>query len=112
MVDASGGTPVPLRIASHRLGSTDDVMNLDDTMPAWIPAPGAIQWLAFASTRPYGVVRPAMMGTSQIWLAGIDITQGAATDASFAAFWLPCQDITVVNNTPVWAASTSDGASR
>ena len=101
LVGASGGAPTALRLASHRVGGVDDVPNLADTMPTWVVATGNIQWLAFATTRPYGLIRPGM-GPSQIWLAGVDVAQ-LASDPSFAAFWLPCQDITVVNNDPVWA---------
>jgi hypothetical protein len=104
LIGASGGAPIALRLASHRLGVMDDVPNLGDTMPTWIVATGNIQWLAFATTRPYGLLRPGM-GPSQIWLAGVDVTS-VGSDPSFAAFWLPCQDITVVNNNPVWAPTT------
>jgi hypothetical protein len=106
VIAAAGGTPIPLRLASHRVGFTDDVPNVGDTMPGWIVAPGTTQWLAFASTRPYGVIR-AMPGPAQIWLAGIDVARSAGTDPSFAAFWLPSQDIRVVNNNPIWAPTTS-----
>ncbi len=105
VIAASGGTPIPLRLASHRVGTTDDVPNLADTMPTWVVATGNIQWLAFATTRPYGLIRAMPSGPSQIWLAGYDAGRGDGADPSFAAFWLPCQDITVVNNTPVWAPS-------
>ncbi len=102
LIAAAGGTPIPLRVASHRVGATDDVANLADAMPTWVAVPGPIQWLAFATTRPYGLIRP-MVGPNQIWLAGIDTHREDGADPSYAAFWLPCQDITVVNNTPVWA---------
>ena len=69
---------------------------LADTMPAW--APGPRPWLAFASTRQYGVVRP-MTGSSQIWITAIDYAQG---DPSSSAFWMPAQDISGTNTTPSW----------
>jgi hypothetical protein len=64
LIAAGGGAPIVLQRASHQLALTTDPM-LADTMPAW--APGPRPWLAFASTRPYGVVRP-MTGNSQIWI--------------------------------------------
>ena len=106
LIAAEGGVPLRLRVASHRLGGIDDVPDLADTMPAWAPAATAngVSWLAFASNRPYGVVRP-MLGSSQIWIAAVYTTH--AGDPSFAAFWLPCQDITDLANNPVWALPPS-----
>ena len=100
LVTASGGTPVALRIASHRVASSDDVPNLADSMPTWAPAIGDHEWLAFVSTRAYGAVLP-MGGTGQIWIAAIAPTGDG--DPSAAAFWLPCQDVTALQNNPVWA---------
>lgn len=106
LVSPTGGAPIPLRIANHRVGRIDDVPDLAVTMPSWAPGsgnPGNTAWLAFSSTRPYGAVRPAR-GDSQIWIAGIDLlrTEG---DPSFAAFWLPCQDITALANNPIWTVA-------
>ena len=95
LVAAGGGAPIILQRASHQLALTTDPM-LADTMPAW--APGPRPWLAFASTRPYGVVRP-MTGSSQIWITAIDVTQA---DPSSSAFWMPAQDISGTNTTPSW----------
>jgi hypothetical protein len=39
----------------------------------------------------------------QIWISGLDLTRDG--DPSFAAFWLPSQDVRVVNNNPVWAVT-------
>jgi hypothetical protein len=61
--------------------------------------------MAFATSRPYGQVLPAS-GRGQIWVAAIDLAHAAPnTDPSTAAFWVPCQDVTVLNNNPVWAPS-------
>ena len=96
LVAATGGAPTVLATASG--------VGLADTMPTWSPTQGELSWLAFASMRPYGVVMP-MPNNSQIWLAGIDLAQlaGPGVDPSFAPFWLPCQDVTVLNNNPIWA---------
>ncbi|MDB4956563.1 MAG: tolB protein precursor [Myxococcales bacterium] len=102
VITAAGGTPTPLRIASHRVAGTDDVPNLANTMPTWAPVTGDLAWLAFASARPYGLVRP-IIGASQIWVAAIDSSR--AGDPSFAAFWLPAQLIANLNNNPIWAVA-------
>src|SRR6185503_18612924 len=97
------GTPITVRLASHRVGATDDVPDLANTMPAWAPGGGDIDWLAFASTRPYGAVRP-MLGSSQIWITAINLgLADQGLDPSSPAFWLPAQDIRVLDNNPVWA---------
>lgn len=102
LVPAGGGAPVPLRRASHRLGLVDDVPNLANTVPAWAPVTAGTAWLAFGSARPYGAVR-TMTGGSQIWIAAIDLAHAGAGDPSSAALWLPAQDVSTVNASPVWA---------
>jgi hypothetical protein len=103
-----GGVPIPLGIASHRVGRTDGVPDLANTMPTWSAiGDDGIAWLAFASVRPYGAVRP-MIGSSQIWITGIDLSRTVG-DPSFAAFWLPCQDITDLANNPIWAPTPNVG---
>jgi hypothetical protein len=103
MIGATGGTPLALAIASHRVAANDGVPDLATTMPSWGPANGDLAWLTFASERPYGTVRP--MGGSQIWIAGIDLSRAGTSDPSFAAFWLPAQDVTALGNNPIWAPS-------
>jgi hypothetical protein len=107
LVPAAGGTAISLTIASHRVGGTDGVPSLANTMPTWAPAKGERAWLAFASTRPFGVVEP-VGGTSQIWVAAIDLAHVASSaDPSSPAFWMPSQDITVLNNNPIWSPSST-----
>ncbi len=104
LVLAGGGTPVSLVTASRRVGQVDDVAGVADTMPSWAPAQGDTSWLAFASSRVYGAVLPTG-GRPQIWIAAVDLAHAAVTgDPSSAAFWLPCQDVTVLNNNPVWSS--------
>jgi TolB protein len=105
IVPAAGGTPTVLTSASYNAGST---AGLSDTMPVWAPVQGQMSWLAFASPRPYGTVMPGG-NQAQIWIAGVDLSAlGSGADPSFAAFWLPCQNITVVNNNPVWSRPTEN----
>ena len=95
LVAASGGTPIAL---VHATGAAD-------TMPSWAPQQNERAWLAFASSRPYGIVVPGG-GPSQIWIAAVDLAHAAMTgDPSAAAFWLPSQDVTVLNNNPIWSPS-------
>jgi hypothetical protein len=95
VVAATGGTPTVLATAS---GSGQF-----DTMPVWAPVQGELSWLAFATVRPYGAVMP-MPNQAQIWIAALDLSRAA--DPSYAAFWLPCQDITTLDNNPVWSIPT------
>ena len=84
-------SPIRLPLAS--------LVDVDVGMPSWTTGSDGASWLAFTSTRPYGVLRP-MQGTSQVWVAAIDLTR---PDPSFAAFWLSGQSITASSNGPVWA---------
>jgi Tol biopolymer transport system component len=100
LVSSTGGTPRPLRLANHRVGTLDDVPALSNSMPTWAPLEGDRAWLAFVSARAYGAVLPTA-GRGQIWVTSLDLTR--AGDPSTPAFWLPCQDVTVLNNNPVWS---------
>ncbi len=105
LVAAAGGVVSPLANASHLVASSTATTTATQ-MPSWAPFSGAYAWLSFASTRPYGVVLPSG-GRSQIWVSAIDLANyQAGLDPSFAAFYLPAQDPTVVNNNPIWAPST------
>ncbi len=97
LVSAAGGTPQLLARANQRVGA-EDRSDLANTMPSWAPRVGPRLWLAFASARPYGNVVSG--GPTQIWITSLDFTSPG--DPSTPAFWLPCQDVTVLNNNPVW----------
>ena len=103
LIDAAGGTQTSLAAASHLVASLAGVPGTATQMPTWAPFQGQFAWLAFTSARPYGVVLPAG-GRSQVWVSAIDLGHEVpGVDPSAAGFWLPCQDPTVVNNTPIWA---------
>lgn len=104
MIRADGGAQITLNTASHRIGARDGVPDLANTMPSWAPdLDGDLGWLAFASARPYGEILPTR-GTTQVWITGIDLARAEiGIDPSYAAFWLPSQDVRVVNNNPIWA---------
>lgn len=104
MIRGEGGAQITLNTASHRLGAIDNVPDLANTMPSWAPnTDGDLAWLAFASSRPYGEIIP-VRGTPQVWITGLDLSRAEiGLDPSYAAFWLPSQEIGVVNNNPIWA---------
>ena len=57
----------------------------ENNQPTWAP-PGDLEWVAFNSLRPYGVVFPNG-GTQQIWVAAIDRSRlDAGVDPSYPAF--------------------------
>lgn len=91
LIARAGGAPRPLHVANQGSGNT---------MPAWGPHSGERAWLAFVSSRPYGSVLAG--GRGQIWVTSVDLTRNA--DSTTSAFWLPCQDVTVLNYAPVWTS--------
>jgi hypothetical protein len=99
IVPRAGGAPVSLRTANRRVARSEQ-LDLANTMPAWGPQIGERLWLAFVSGRPYGIELAG--GRGQIWITSID--PNATTDSSTAAFWLPCQDVTVMNYNPAWSS--------
>jgi WD40 repeat protein len=105
LVPSAGGMAKPLSRASHRVGTQDNVPDLASSMPVWAPRSLTTtgfehDWLAFVSARPFGAVLP-LGGRGQIWVTSLDFD--ATGDPSSAAFWLPCQDTTVLNSNPVWS---------
>jgi hypothetical protein len=97
LLPATGGATIPLGLANHRVGRID-LPDLATSMPAWAPNIGQHAWLAFVSARPYGNVLAG--GRGQIWISAVDLTSPG--DPSHPAFWLPSQDVTVLNNNPSW----------
>jgi hypothetical protein len=110
LIPAAGGTPTVLGNASHAVGFATGVANLSDTMPTWAPRQDDVSWLAFASVRPYGDVRPGAGGPAQVWITAVDLSRTG--DPSFAAFWLPSQDSTTLNNNPVWTVGPDASTER
>jgi hypothetical protein len=98
LISASGGVPI-------ELGRANGTGALSNSWPRWGPQSGDWAWLAFASRREYGRV---VSGVAQVWLAEVDLTLAAqGLDPSKPAFWLPAQDITQGNHTPVWVPRSS-----
>jgi len=94
----AGGSPTPLAKANYRVGHVD-MPALSNTMPVWAPYIGQHAWLAFVSARPYGNVLAG--GRGQIWISAVDLNNPTAP--SHPAFWLPSQDVTVLNYNPSWS---------
>ena len=102
LIGADGGVTTSLDAASHLVASIAGFAGTATQMPTWAPFQGQFAWLAYTSARPYGVVLPG--GRSRVWVTAVDLGHAVpGVDPSAAGFWLPCQDPTVVNNTPIWA---------
>jgi TolB protein len=105
-IPSEGGDPhVPTRL-NERVRHEDGVMDVGNSMPTWAPSTKAdIFWLAFSSLRAYGDLLPA--GRDQLWAVAIDASKiGTAEDPSYAAFWLPFQDMAEGNHRAFWAIDT------
>lgn len=83
---------------------------IQDNMPTWAPsgAENDYAWIAFSSTRDYGVVlsRASRLGQrEQIWVTAIDLERArmGTTDPSAPAFRLPAQDLDEDTHRPFWA---------
>jgi len=103
VVNVNGGTPIRLMTASPAPGG--------DSWPKWAPYVstyngGKVMWLTFSSRRDYGLrLENSQLSEkrAQIWMVGFDPAKAAAgQDPSFAAFWLPFQDINSGNHIAQW----------
>jgi len=99
-VSAAGGSAVRMSVATEPGACS---------WPKWAPGihtahERPIMYLTFSSSRPYGL-RLADGERVQLWMVAFD--PGRATDGqdpSFAAFWLPFQDISTGNHIAQWVA--------
>jgi hypothetical protein len=107
LLSADGGDPIPLTRMNERVSNEDGVTGIGNSMPTWAPSTKPdIFWLAFSSVRAYGDAIPAG-GRDQLWAVAIDPTKiGTGEDPSFAAFWLPFQDVEAGNHRAFWAIDT------
>jgi hypothetical protein len=102
-----GGVPIALTRLNERVRDKDGVIGAGNSMPTWAPSstPG-IFWLALSSVRDYGDV---LVGSArdQLWGAAIDPARIAEhEDPSFAAFWLPFQQLDEGNHRAFWSIDT------
>jgi len=80
----------------------------ENNMPTWAPA-GDLEWVAFNSLRPYGVVLPGG-GTQQIWVAAVDRARmvpgtnplDGGVDPSYPAFRFAFQNLNEDNHRAFW----------
>jgi hypothetical protein len=112
MVDTTlaGHRAVRLDRANAR-GATDTQDPLTNSWPRVSPftttiAGRQVYWLTFSSKRNYGV-RLVGQSLPQLWMVAIGVPQGEVqspltADPSFAAFWLPFQDIDTGNHIAQW----------
>jgi hypothetical protein len=86
--------------------------NGGNSWPKWSPfiqthRGSTIMWLTFSSRREYGWRSVSCGDTgrcAQVWMAAFDVEKALAgvEDPSYAAFWLPSQDIATGNHIAQW----------
>ncbi len=109
LVAADGsGEPIAVTRLNERVRDQDGVTGIANNMPTWAPSTRPdIFWLAFSSIRPYGDVIPSG-GRDQLWGVAIDTARIGASDPSYAAFWMPFQEIEEGNHRAFWALNLDD----
>ena len=101
IVPASGGPSVRLDKANGL-----DSPGVGNSWPTFGVTAGKYYWIAFASRRDYGIVHTGTSGNPaapQIWIAAVEggrLMQGV--DGSFAALWLPFQEMESGNHIARW----------
>jgi hypothetical protein len=105
-----------VRVVSVETGVVTDLTlanaNGGNSWPKWSPfiqthRGSTIMWLTFSSRREYGW-RSVGCGDSgrcaQVWMVAFDVEKALAgvEDPSYAAFWLPFQDIATGNHIAQW----------
>jgi hypothetical protein len=105
--DGSGET-TPLTRLNQRVRDLDGIVDIGNSMPTWAPSIDAreVFWLAFSSLRDYGNV---LVGAErdQLWGAAVDPSLiDAGNDPSYAAFWMPFQQLDEGNHRAFWALDT------
>ena len=104
---AANAEQIALDAANTQVGDAK-LTNLQNGMPTWAPAlDGNIGWIAFTSTRDYGLVLNAETHPGQpmrqLWVAAVDLSKAGQLDPSYPAFRLPAQDLNENNHRPFWA---------
>ncbi len=110
LVRADGSAaPIEMTILNERVRDEDAITGIGNTMPTWAPSTTTdIFWLAFSSIRDYGWI---LRGTDrdQLWGAAIDPSRAeAGADPTYAAFWMPFQQIEEGNHRAFWALASED----
>lgn len=106
IVPADGGTPIELAQANRIVSNLDTTGEHANTQPTWAPQ-GDYQWIAFNSTREYGLIQAA--GTQQIWVTAVDPAKAqAGVDPSAPAFRIPFQGLGEDNHRAYWTTDIND----
>ena len=103
MIPAIGSTAIRLDNANQ---STDPLTN---SWPTFGSVTGTYYWMAFSSRRNYGFLHTGNPPSPQVYIAAVDpqkLMQGQ--DGSFAALWLPGQDIQSGCHIARWSAPPRD----
>jgi len=106
MAADGSGTPIEVTRLNERVRDEDGIIDIGNTMPSWAPStrPG-IFWLVISSVRAYGDVI-AGGGRDQLWGVAIDPSVIGTSDPSYAAFWMPFQQVDEGNHRAFWALDT------
>lgn len=103
MIPATGGNPIRLDLANESL------LPLTNSWPTLGIVPGPYHWMAFSSRRNYGLLHTGNPPAPQIYVAAIDpLKIAAGEDPSFAALWLPGQDLGAGCHIARWSATPRD----
>lgn len=112
----ANATPLALTNANAP-GKTDVTSALTNSWPKWAPfefqrtktAGSRLMWLTFSSSRRYGLRTPPAGTSSEsttgtlLWMVAIDPDRAInGQDPSYAAFYLPFQDVTSSNHIAQW----------
>ncbi len=125
LAPAMANAPQNHLIRANRQVGDQQQTNLTNSMPVWGPTNDPqIAWVAFTSTRDYGLVLtagskigsnevPPFPGVSvrQLWIAAVDMSKlttdnVASIDPSYPAVRFSPQDLTENNHRPFWTVDT------
>jgi len=110
LVRADGSRPpIEMPILNQRVRDLEGVIDLGNSMPTWAPSTTPdVFWLAFSSLRDYGWILEGA-DRDQLWGAAIDPARAElGADPSFAAFWMPFQQLDEGNHRAFWALADED----
>jgi len=112
LMEARSGAAMNHLVRANTVVGGLALSNLTNGMPTWGPRiDGGIAWIAFTTTRDYGlVIAPSSAllqkigyPVRQLWVAAIDLSKLASgQDPSYPAFRIPSQDYDENNHRPFW----------
>ena len=103
MIAAAGGKAIRLDNANQ---STDPLTN---SWPTFGNVVGSQYWMAFSSRRDYGFLHTGPTPSPQIYVVAIDPQKLlAGEDGSYAALWLPGQDMQAGCHIARWSSTPRD----